>query len=169
MTSGWGQQDGQYGLTPRGKKWAGRMLAAPLPVTTVVQEDDGGEIEVEGDETPQTFTPPSLADLLAAFRAGPLVIADDVVVRLHAALHASDTKHFVLLSGLSGTGKTQVALTYANAYHGLPPGAHNPYLLLKAVQPDWTDATGLLGYENPLGAQAAYVPTDCLKFLLSAP
>jgi hypothetical protein len=142
------------------------MTSEPLPVTTIVEVDEGDEIEVE--RPPEQFTAPMLTELLEVFRTGPLVISEEVVVRLHAALHASDSKHFVLLSGLSGTGKTQVALTYANAYHRIPPGQPNPYLLLKSVQPDWTDATGLLGYVNPLGADASYVRTDCLKFLLSA-
>ena len=96
------------------------------------------------------------------------MIPDEAVIRLHAALHASDSKHFVLLSGLSGTGKTQMAITYANAYHGVQPGSPNPRLCLISVQPDWTDATGLLGYVNPLGREASYVRTECLKFLLAA-
>ncbi len=46
------------------------------------------------------------------------------------------------------------------------PESPNPRLCLISVQPDWTDATGLLGYVNPLGAEASYVRTECLKFLL---
>ncbi|MFZ0153429.1 MAG: hypothetical protein WAL06_04525, partial [Pseudomonas sp.] len=39
--------------------------------------------------------------------------------RFHAALNFLEHKHFVILSGLSGTGKTQLALKYARAVHGL--------------------------------------------------
>ena len=41
------------------------------------------------------------------------------VRRFHAALNFLSHKHFVILSGLSGTGKTQLALKYARAIHGL--------------------------------------------------
>jgi len=156
---------GKYALTERGEKWAARMSAEPLPVTTLLEPDGGGE-EVETE--PETFVAPTVADLLEIFRKGPLVISDDVVVRLHAALHASDSKHFVLLSGLSGTGKTQIAIAYANAFHRIELEKSNPYLRLIPVQPDWTDSTGLLGYVNPLGGESSYVRTECLEFLLLA-
>jgi 5-methylcytosine-specific restriction endonuclease McrBC GTP-binding regulatory subunit McrB len=81
-------------------------------------------------------------------------------------MHAS--KHFVLLSGLSGTGKTQLAKIYADAYHRVTDSKPNRYFRLVPVQPDWTDPAGLLGYVNPLQETVTYAATEFLMFLKSA-
>ncbi|MDF3195259.1 hypothetical protein [Pseudomonas sp. 1928-m] len=71
--------------------------------------------------------------------------------RFHAALNFLEHKHFVILSGLSGTGKTQLALKYARAVHGLTSNtATNPLLFECPVRPEWTDPTGLTGYYDVL-------------------
>lgn len=73
------------------------------------------------------------------------------VRRFHAALNFLDHKHFVILSGLSGTGKTQLALKYARAVHGLTSStATDPLLFECPVRPEWTDPTGLTGYYDVL-------------------
>jgi hypothetical protein len=46
--------------------------------------------------------------------------------RYHAAMNFLDHKHFVILSGVSGTGKTQLALKYARAVHGMKDMATVP-------------------------------------------
>jgi len=61
------------------------------------------------------------------------------VRRFHAALNFLPHKHFVILSGLSGTGKTQLALKYARTIHGLKAGDIDPFLFLCPVRPEWTD------------------------------
>ncbi|MBP7340265.1 hypothetical protein [Niveispirillum sp.] len=74
------------------------------------------------------------------------------VRRYHAALNFLPHKHFVILAGLSGTGKTQLALKYAQAVHGVisdNPGA-DPFLVVCPVRPEWTDPTGLTGYYDVL-------------------
>lgn len=156
--------DGKYTLTERGHRWAARIPTMPEPVVIPGPGADGED----DPKPPDDFSPPSLDKILQAFHQAPLVFPDEVVVQLHAALHASDSKHFVLLSGLSGTGKTQMAMTYANAYLGVPQGKLSPWSLLVSVQPDWTDPTGLLGYVNPLSGEPSYMGTKCLRFLLSA-
>lgn len=156
--------DGGYALTDRGREWASRIPAQPDPVAIAAVTEE----EEETEPKPRPFSRPDLQEILKAFHDRPLVFPDEVVKRLHAALHASDAKHFVLLSGLSGTGKTQMALTYADAYHRIRLGQQNPYRLLVPVQPDWTDPTGLLGYVNPLSDEPSYVGTMCLRFLLKA-
>jgi 5-methylcytosine-specific restriction protein B len=73
------------------------------------------------------------------------------VRRYHAALNFLTHKHFVILSGLSGTGKTQLALRYARAVHGIAdPKLQDPFLMVCAVRPEWTDPTGLTGYYDVL-------------------
>jgi 5-methylcytosine-specific restriction enzyme B len=86
--------------------------------------------------------------------------------RLHTALNFLAHKHFVILSGLSGTGKTQLALKYARAVHGLGEGDSDPFLFVCPVRPEWTDPTGLTGYFDVLTNR--YVVPPFLEALLVA-
>ena len=76
---------------------------------------------------------------------------DGEVRRLHAGLNFLERKHFVILSGLSGTGKTLLPLMYARAVHGLSDmEGPDPFLSVCPVRPEWTDPTGLTGYYDVL-------------------
>lgn len=89
------------------------------------------------------------------------------VRRFHAALNFLDHKHFVILSGLSGTGKTQLALKYARAIHGLTSNTiADPLLFECPVRPEWTDPSGLTGYYDVLTNR--YVVPTFLEAVLVA-
>lgn len=88
------------------------------------------------------------------------------VRRLHAALNFLEHKHFVILSGLSGTGKTQLALRYARAVHGLTEKDVDPLLFVCPVRPEWTDPTGLTGYYDVLSNR--YIVPPFLEAVLAA-
>ena len=73
------------------------------------------------------------------------------LTRYHAGLNFLQHKHFVILSGLSGTGKTQLALLYARAIHGKASrNADDPFIFVCPVRPEWTDPAGLTGYYDVL-------------------
>jgi MoxR-like ATPase len=89
------------------------------------------------------------------------------VPRFHAALNFLKHKHFVILSGLSGTGKTQLALKYARAVHGLTSNTEpDPLIFECPVRPEWTDPTGLTGYYDVLTNR--YVVPTFLEAVLVA-
>lgn len=89
------------------------------------------------------------------------------VRRFHAALNFLPHKHFVILSGLSGTGKTQLALKYARAIHGVTSNmADDPLIFECPVRPEWTDPTGLTGYFDVLTNR--YVVPTFLEAVLVA-
>ncbi len=88
------------------------------------------------------------------------------VQRFHAALNFLPHKHFVILAGLSGTGKTQLALKYARAIHGLDAEAPDPLLFVCPVRPEWTDPAGLTGYYDVLSNR--YVVPPFLEAVLLA-
>jgi 5-methylcytosine-specific restriction protein B len=78
----------------------------------------------------------------------------DEIRRYHVALNFLEHKHFVILSGLSGSGKTQLACQYARAVHGIvDPSLDDPFLVVCAVRPEWTDPTGLTGYNDVLSTE----------------
>lgn len=95
-----------------------------------------------------------LPTLQSWLRSRGLHYPDDLVAHFLAALL---TKPFVVLSGLSGTGKTRLALEVGKclgAVHVVP------------VKPDWTDTRGVLGYLNPLTGR--YEVTEALHAVLAA-
>jgi len=83
------------------------------------------------------------------------VYSRDLLRSYHLSLK---TRRFVILSGLSGSGKTLLSLMYANAV--------NAQYRLVAVAPNWTTNEDLLGYFNPLNKQ--YYDTDFSLFLRQA-
>ena len=100
-----------------------------------------------------------LADLTAAITAAGGHYPRGEVQRIHASLNFHPEKHFAILAGLSGTGKTQLALLYANAVHGVTdPSKNNPFQVICPVRPDWTDPTGLTGYTDVLTGRYAVPP-----------
>ncbi|MEO1385008.1 MAG: hypothetical protein AAFV78_17445, partial [Bacteroidota bacterium] len=52
------------------------------------------------------------------------------------------SKPFVILAGISGTGKTQLVRQFARAM------GHGNHCFLIPVRPDWTDHTDLLGVQG---------------------
>ena len=76
-------------------------------------------------------------------------------------------KPFVLLSGISGTGKTKIAQLFAD--YMLQDESEEEKarrIAFVPVRPDWIDNRGLLGYYNLLDQR--YYPTKVLRLLLEA-
>lgn len=113
---------------------------------------------------PQTL---AADDIEAAVKAAGGHYPGGEVRRYHAALNFLQSKHFVILSGLSGTGKTRLALYYARAIHGITDSrTPDPFLFVCAVRPEWTDPTGLTGYYDVLSNR--YVVPPFLEAVLLA-
>jgi hypothetical protein len=68
------------------------------------------------------------------------------------------TNDLIILSGLSGAGKTQIVKSFADILGGV---SH-----IISVKPNWTGAEDLLGFFNPL--QKTYVRTPFLDALMAA-
>lgn len=73
-------------------------------------------------------------------------------------------KPFLLLAGISGTGKSRFVRQQA-ANTG---GASLDNYCLVSVRPDWHEPSDLLGYTTRLSGTADYVATDTLRFIVAA-
>lgn len=75
------------------------------------------------------------------------------------------SKPFLLLAGISGTGKTRFVREQAKA-----TGSLNDTYCLTSVRPDWHEPSDLLGYVSRLGGNgnAEYITTDVLQFIAKA-
>lgn len=99
------------------------------------------------------------------------VSASDTNLRYIDAIVATKTKPFLLLAGISGTGKSRIVREFAfkscpqclQDKDGTTPGN---YCMIE-VKPNWHDSTELLGYYSRLG-KAGYQFTKFVKFLVKA-
>ncbi|HBI02428.1 MAG TPA: hypothetical protein DDY49_00165, partial [Paenibacillaceae bacterium] len=108
----------------------------------------------------------NIKHILDYFAKSEYTYDPELVQRLHIGLHATRRKHFVILTGISGTGKTNIVKLYANSVYTLPIKETNDYLRIIPVRPDWNDEKSLLGYYNPLLKR--YEKTAFLEFILEA-
>ena len=68
------------------------------------------------------------------------------------------THDLIVLSGLSGSGKTQIVKAFAEALGGVAK--------IIPVKPNWTSSDDLLGYYNPL--QSTFLPTPFTEAIVEA-
>lgn len=94
-----------------------------------------------------------------------LVFSDRLLASVVAALRAGDGRNFIILRGVSGTGKTRIVSAIAKAVYGAA-FVDLPYLSVIEVRPDWTDGSYLLGHYDPI--EGRYVRQRFLDALLAA-
>ena len=88
----------------------------------------------------------------------------EILTRYYLALK---TKPFVLLTGISGTGKTKIAQIFAQYIcQNENPGSLGERIAFVSVRPDWVDNKGILGFYNILDEK--YHSTKILDLLLRA-
>jgi hypothetical protein len=83
------------------------------------------------------------------------------------------TKPFIILAGLSGTGKSRMVRTLAYHFNNINDdklSKKNPptnFLLLK-VKPNWHDSSEILGYESRISGKDRLIVTDFLRYIVKA-
>jgi len=97
----------------------------------------------------------------AIFDRDSLIFSPETISAFVLALQ---TRRFVILSGISGTGKTQLARAFAELVGRQLSTPQN--VAIVPVRPDWIDHRGLLGAENILSDK--YVVTDAVRLILAA-
>lgn len=127
----------------------------PTDEDTPAPPDPPGESGPEPPAPVTDYEEPPFPEILARVRAAGLRISEQMLARYHRSLR---TRGFVILSGVSGTGKTWLAEAYANAV-----GAA---VLVVPVAPNWTTNEDLLGYHSPI--TNSYHDTPFSHFLRQA-
>lgn len=136
------------GRIPEQKNWAFVTVAdvSPELYELIVRGRDPGGVD---------YIEPTFEDIYASVTSLGMKIGERVLRRYHLALKS---RGFVILSGVSGTGKTWLTEAYAKAV-----GAE--YLVVP-VAPNWNTNEDLLGYLNPMDGQ--YRDTPFSHFLRGA-
>ncbi|MEQ9236913.1 McrB family protein [Coleofasciculus sp. E2-BRE-01] len=101
------------------------------------------------------YSEPSFTEICQKIHSRGLRISDSTLRRYHLALKS---RKFVILSGISGTGKTWLTKAYTDAVEA-------EYLLVP-VAPNWMTNEDLLGYLSPIDNK--YHDTDFSTFLEKA-
>ncbi|MGY6122203.1 McrB family protein (plasmid) [Paraburkholderia strydomiana] len=157
---------GEYSLTESGYNWVSIVRWTPQKVSQAT-------VDIAVDEFETTATETELPDWRKistefALNAGSSNMSFDMnkVFHLHTGLWKNDVRHFCILSGLSGAGKTQMALRYARAV-AAAAGEDDTCIAVVPVQPDWADPSHLIGFRHPLDP-SRYQTTQFLDLLLRA-
>jgi len=108
--------------------------------------------------------PPSSANLFDYFESKDFFFPKEILTRYFLSLK---TKPFVILTGISGTGKTKIAQIFADYMcQDLSPEEKKKRVAFVPVRPDWMDNKGLIGYYNLLDEK--YHATAMLRLLIEA-
>ncbi len=73
------------------------------------------------------------------------------------------SKPFLLLAGISGTGKSRFVRKQA-----AEQGSEQEFFQLVPVRPDWHEPSDLLGYVSRINGSPKFVVTDALRFMVKA-
>ncbi len=110
--------------------------------------------------------------LLSAYLNKHVQNIEQIDVNYYPYLTALRTKPFVLLAGISGTGKSRIVRELAKACWQDGEGEYgnnNPHnFCMVQVKPNWHDSTELLGYVSRITGKAEFVCGDFLKFVVKA-
>lgn len=155
-------QSDMFGLTERGSAWRDWITWEPENLS-VVEVDPGDAVttavQVASIERPSLAAIIDQISQVAAF-------SPSLVTSLHLGLWANQRRHFAILTGLSGSGKTLLAREYGKALTRAA-GESSDLLCTVPVQPGWYDPTPILGYVNPL-SRDTYEGTRFLDLLVHA-
>lgn len=151
-------------LTERGKQWAELVTWEPQNLPKPAET-----IEELKTEVSEAVVLPAFSTVwmhLQSLVGGKLSFDKALVGQLHAGLWCHPVRHFAVLTGISGSGKTQLAQNYALALCDAPDDDHERVRIIP-VQPGWYDPSPLLGYVNPI-QDSSYRSAPFLDLLLRA-
>jgi energy-coupling factor transporter ATP-binding protein EcfA2 len=134
---------------------------APTPVKD--KNTAWGKFLNNGEKFKGWFTVMSLIDFKKYYTDKGFHFKDDLIRRFILSL---ETKPFLILTGISGSGKTKIAELYGNF---LTEQARGEKFIL-AIGSNWNDNKKLLGFQNPLQSDPAlaYQKTELVDFIKEA-
>ena len=151
-------------LTDAGKVWAHRIHWQPELLASQ-QVEPKVEVEAIPETEPSPIQMPPFGNL-REYIAERGHFSERVIRKLDAGLWANERRHFAVLTGLSGSGKTLLARAYGQAIAGERTGGGSQLCIIP-VQPGWYDPSALLGYVHPLQGDS-YLRQPFLEFLIAA-
>ena len=113
-----------------------------------------------------TFLSFSITSVVDSLLSTGLIYSETLIKRLAYSLMA---KPFVILSGLAGSGKTQLALAFAKCLSENEDNKFDKQICPVSIGADWTNREPLLGYPNALKENEYVLPeSGVLQLLMRA-
>lgn len=126
------------------------------------KEEKEGPVIIYEPMKPDTNESFSIKDLIEEINKTGLIYTPKLIKRFAFSLM---TKPFVILSGLAGSGKTQLAITFAKAL----VDDFDKQIRIVSVGADWTNREPLLGFPNALQQNKYVTPeSQVLELLIEA-
>lgn len=142
-------------LTERGQLWAAKIT---WPLESLSSTSTPVELTFESTSAKTKLLAfAEVSQNLDSINAGRFLFPLGLVRQLHVGLWSHPVRHFAVLTGISGSGKTQLALNYSAALCGTDD-AHAERIRVIPVQPGWFDPTPLFGYVSPLSQRYCSAP-----------
>lgn len=129
-----------------------KKLELSVPITEEIKDNIFEKYNVESPKEidyhllEKTF----INDLKEYFKSQELLYSDQDIINFHTAIKSSA---IVILSGMSGTGKSRIVKAYADALN-----LNSTRFKFISVSPGWNDETDLIGYADTLNN--VYRPGD---------
>ena len=122
----------KHALTSVGREWASRVSWKPEPLPSEPDPGTGPTVVLQ-PPTDVDVALPELQSIIASVQVAGHFPAG-LLARLHAGLWSHHRRHFAILTGLSGSGKTLLAREYASA---ITQGRSDRQRFTLPVQPGW--------------------------------
>lgn len=110
--------------------------------------------------------------LLNGVRPSPQMLRSETNLKFRPYITAIKSKPFLLLAGISGTGKSRIVRELAKAcWDKNSKEYQNPRprnFEMVQVKPNWHDSSELIGYVSRVSGEPTYVAGDFLKFVAKA-
>lgn len=98
--------------------------------------------------------------------------AKQVNLKYRSYITAIKSKPFLLLAGISGTGKSRIVRELARACWEYNSEEYKlqtpPNFKMVQVKPNWHDSTELIGYVSRVSGNPIFIPGEFLKFVVKA-
>lgn len=105
-------------------------------------------------------------------KSDPNIIINDYAPQYRPFVTAIKSKPFLLLAGISGTGKSRIVRELARACWDSDSEEFNAQkprnFEMVQVKPNWHDSSELIGYMSRISGQTEYVAGDFLRFIVKA-
>ena len=160
-TVGYNTNFNPQGFTYLAKKKLNDLLAEFETIDKAVKAMDSGlDTTVGAKEVSEIINYKSYIEKVHKYiLAEGYIYSYEEIANFYLALK---TKSFVILSGISGTGKSKLVRIFAEA---IGATVDNNRFKMISVKPDWNDATELIGYKN---IKDEFIPGQLTEVIIKA-
>ena len=110
--------------------------------------------------------------LLSGVKPAAKIVSTEINPKYRPYITAIKSKPFLLLAGISGTGKSRIVRELARACWKASDDEYNSQkprnFEMVQVKPNWHDSSELIGYVSRVSGEPVYVAGDFLKFVARA-